>query len=495
MGIKGMSGIVAKLHMLERKVIPYLLEGISVAEIMQKTGMKEVEVMRAAQWLENKGVLRIKSDVSELLMLGEQGTRYAREGLPEEKLLQAAKNKTLSFSDASRIISRQELSAAIGVLKQDGAIEIKGQNIFITRKGEQYAKIDEKEFLNKLPKRLDKLNREENEIYKSLKHRKDIVKTGLVKIRTLHLTALGRELCRAKLQGDFADGLTPAMLSDGSWKDRRFRHFDVEINVPALNSGRRQPYAEFLSEIKIKLAEMGFEEMEGPLVETEFYNFDVLFQPQNHPARAWSDTYKLKNPVHGGLPRQHVINAVKRAHEDGWGYKWDESTARQLMLRAQGTALSARQLVKGIKIPGKYFAVARCFRPDVLDATHLIEFNQLEGFVADRDLTFKNLLGLLKQFANEIAGANAVKFIPDYYPFTEPSVQMNALHPKLGWIELGGAGMFRKEVVKTQKIDVPVIAWGLGIDRLAMFKLRLKDIRGLFSSDLNWLRNAGCRYA
>jgi len=161
----------------------------------------------------------------------------------------------------------------------------------------------------------------------------------------------------------------------------------------------------------------------------------------------------------------------------------------QLMPRAHGTCLSARTLASKPEIPGKYFAIARCYRPDVLDATHLIEFNQVEGIVIDESLNLRNLLGILEMFAKEIAGAKEVKFFPDYYPFTEPSVQLSAKHPEMGWIEFGGSGIFREELTKPLGIDVPVIAWGIGIDRLAMFKLGVNDIRYLFSYVLEWLRN------
>ena len=146
--------------------------------------------------------------------------------------------------------------------------------------------------------------------------------------------------------------------------------------------------------------------------------------------------------------------------------------------------------MNGVQVPGKYFSIARCFRPDVVDATHLSEFNQMEGFIADQYFSFPHLLGMLKQFAMEIAGATEVKFIPDYYPFTEPSVQLSALHPKLGWVELGGAGIFRPEITENLGINGTCLAWGLGVDRLAMFSLGIQDIRELFSQDLKWLRES-----
>jgi phenylalanyl-tRNA synthetase alpha chain len=194
------------------------------------------------------------------------------------------------------------------------------------------------------------------------------------------------------------------------------------------------------------------------------------------------------------LPDKKFVKAVKSAHENGggtgstgWCYEWSEDIAKRLMPAAHGTAHSARQLIKGVEAPGKYFSIARCYRPDTVDRTHLIEFNQLEGIIVG-DFSFRHLLGMLKQFAEEIAHAEQVRFMPDYYPFTEPSVQLSALHPELGWIEFGGAGMFRPEMLEPLGIKHQVLAWGLGVDRLAMFKLGINDVRELFSQRLDWLR-------
>ncbi|MFH1105738.1 MAG: phenylalanine--tRNA ligase subunit alpha, partial [Candidatus Aenigmatarchaeota archaeon] len=138
----------------------------------------------------------------------------------------------------------------------------------------------------------------------------------------------------------------------------------------------------------------------------------------------------------------------------------------------------------------KYFQIVRCYRPDVIDATHGVEFNQMGGFVIGKDLSFENLLGLLKQFVHELIGPYEVKFTTGYFPFTEPSCEISVKHPKLGWIESAGAGMFREELTKPFGVDVPVIAWGFGIDRLGMFKLGINDIREVFSRNLEWLRSA-----
>jgi phenylalanyl-tRNA synthetase alpha chain len=259
--------------------------------------------------------------------------------------------------------------------------------------------------------------------------------------------------------------------------------------------GKRQPYRAFLDEVKRKLLALGFREMSGPLIETEFWNFDALYQPQNHPARDWAATYSLAWPSYGKLPAKKLVARVKAAHErgwttgsTGWGYRWSARAAARLMPRAHGTCLSARTLAAGVLVPGKYFAIARCYRPDVMDVMHLIEFNQVEGIVVDESLTFRHLLGILKLFALEFGKARKVRFFPAYFPFTEPSVELFARHPELGWVELGGAGIFRPELTEPLGVHVPVIAWGLGVDRLAMCQLRIRDIRQLFSQDLGWLR-------
>jgi len=292
--------------------------------------------------------------------------------------------------------------------------------------------------------------------------------------------------------GNVITELTHDIIKTGLWKGKKFKPAEVEVvrkklDTKKIIAGKRQPYNQFLMEVKQKLVELGFKEMTGPTIETEFWNFDALFQPQSHPARDWTMTYSLKNPKYGKLPS--VSNKVRDSHEKNWKYKWNPKIAMQLMPRAHGTALSARTLDSKPELPGKYFAIGRCYRPDVVDVKHLSEFNQVEGIVLDKSLTFKNLLGILKMFAVEIAGTDKVKFVPDYYPFTEPSVQLSAKHPELGWMEFGGSGIFREEVTKPLGINVPVLAWGLGIDRLAMFKLNVNDIRNLFSQDLEWLRN------
>jgi phenylalanyl-tRNA synthetase alpha chain len=297
--------------------------------------------------------------------------------------------------------------------------------------------------------------------------------------------------------GDEISQITPDMLASGAWRGQRFRPYDVTSRPGRVVVGSRHPYREFLDDVIRRLLSMGFVEMRGSLVETEFWNMDALFMPQFHSAREIHDVYFVKEPTHCRELPADVLDRVAAAHTNGgttgsrgWGYTFDRQRTHRLVLRSQGTALSARWLSRAT-VPGKYFSVARCFRYDTVDATHAPDFFQIEGIVLERDITFRRLLGLLTLFAREFARSEEIRFVPAYFPFTEPSVEIHMRHPnpKIGWTELGGAGIFRPEVTQPQGVDVPVIAWGLGLDRMAMVALGIDDIRNLFTPDLEMVRS------
>jgi phenylalanyl-tRNA synthetase alpha chain len=415
--------------------------------------------------------------------LTEEGKEYLEKGLPEKNLVLLLDSMPQKSATLGKLIPKvKNFPIALKWALEKEWVMKKGDEIILMKPVPE--EIPEEEALKKIAegKEVDeeilKVLIERNLVQKVSETYK-IVEEGLAK------------------SGNVIDVLTHEILTTKLWKGKKFKAIDVtqvrkKLELSKISPGKRQPYNQFLSEIRKKLAEMGFIEMRGPTIETEFWNFDALYQPQNHPARDWWSTYRMKQPKFGLLPKKFV-GVVKKAHEKGvagstgWGYKWDPRIAMQLMPRAHCTCLSARTLASKPKIPGKYFAIARCFRPDVIDASHGVEFNQVEGIVLG-EVNFKNLLGLLKQFAEEIAGTEKVRFIPDYFPFTEPSAQLSAKHPELGWIEFGGSGIFREELTYPLGIKVPVLAWGLGIDRLAMFRLGINDIRNLFSKDLKWLR-------
>ena len=313
--------------------------------------------------------------------------------------------------------------------------------------------------------------------------------------RVLGITDEGRQAILLDKDVLTIGAMTPDVLSSGSWRNAGFRRYRLDMPPSRLHLGRLHPYRQFLDTVRRRFTAMGFREMKGSLAESEFWNNDALFMPQFHPARDIHDAYYLEEGVSVPKPDPAVAARVAAAHEDGagtggrgWGYDFSMERSFQTILRSQGTALSARTLASGPDIPGKYFGIARCFRYDQVDATHLPDFFQIEGIVLGEGINMRHLLGLLKLFAEEIAGAEEYKFLPAYFPFTEPSVELHIRHPRLGWIEGGGAGLFRPEVCLPLGVGVPVIAWGLGLDRMAMLALGLSDIRDLVTPDLARLR-------
>ncbi len=306
--------------------------------------------------------------------------------------------------------------------------------------------------------------------------------------------AMRAALADAGITGEEVGQLTPEMLRDGTWKTATFREYAVNAPASRLLPGRRNAYVEYLDSVKDKLVSLGFQQFDGPLVETEFWNSDALFMPQFHSARDIHDVYYVKTPSHAREIEEPYLSRIAQTHEDGWetgsrgwGYGFDRDFTRRLILRSQGTVMSAKTLHTA-EIPGKYFGVLRCFRYDQVDATHLSDFYQTEGIVLGEDVNLRSLLGMLRMFAEELAGATEVRYVPGYFPFTEPSVEVHIKHPKLGWFELGGSGIFRPEVTRPMGIDVPVLAWGLGIDRMALMHLGLNDLRELFSPDIENVR-------
>ncbi len=461
-------------------------------EIAQSASIPVQSAYYGTSLLKEKSLASIREGERTTYRLTSRGEEALEEGLPEERLLdEVCRDGRLEMRRIVKILDKEVASIALGQAKTRGLVKIEGGVLLPTPKGSAVARH------HPLQSQLKQVRRgEEPEDLDYLSGRGLIESTTVVE-RFASLTPKGVAASSQVAVDDRIVDLEPDMIKTGSWRGREFKSFDIDAPAPAHHAAKKQPYRLFLDRVRRKLISLGFVEMTGPLVELAFWNFDALFQAQNHPAREVHDTFRIKNPSHGKLPEGDVVARVKATHENGWeagstgwGYLWSEEEASRLVGRTQGTALSARTLAAGIDPPTKHFSVARVFRPDVPDKTRLIEFNQCEGIIADETLTFRHLLGILRMFAVEIANESNFAFVPSYYPFTEPSVDLIAYSERQGgWVELGGAGIFREEVTLPLGVDIPVIAWGMGIDRLAMFSLGLDDIRELFSQNLEWLRS------
>lgn len=479
----------------------------SVEEVMKESGLSDSAVMRAAITLQDENLVTIAARLETTASLTEEGRTYAKIGLPERRVLQALK-KLGKKAPIEKVVENVHLEKnfvpiALGWVqrKKWATFDGKTRTLAVSETAEEG---NDERLLSLLDRRgqlkvgdLDNALLDAVQILRSRKLLQVQEKT----LRVLELTEKGQTVLEKGLKiAEEVTQLTPELIISGKWRHVRFQKYDVKAEVARTWSGKKHPYMQFLDEAKDKLVNLGFKEMTGTHVETAFFNYDVLYTPQDHPAREAFDVYFLKNPKYGSVEAYRgVLGKVKQTHENGWKtgstgwkYKYSPREARRLLLRGHTTCLSARTLLsKELEIPGRYFSVARCFRPDILDKTHLTEFNQVEGIVVDENLTLRDLLGILVKFAVEIAGAEKYRLKPDYYPFTEPSVELSAYTKECGWIEFGGSGIFRPEVTMPLGIDVPVIAWGLGIDRLFMLKAGVDDIRYLFAQDLAWIRRKG----
>ncbi len=500
--------LIEGLHPLERKVIPYLAGVKTLSDLVSKSGLQEVEAMRALQWLSNKDILKIVSSENEIAEIDENGKEYSKKGLPERRMLNLIKDYPVRVPDLIQKLKNEEFSIAVGILKYKAAVNIANGNISITENGRKMLAKEwlEESLIKKLGKgavEIGKLEAEERFALDNLMKRKRIVQKKVVKIKFIGLTELGKQLVKQKIEkANYIESVTPRILAVKEWEKKKFRPYDVTINVPSIQSGKRHFINQAIEYIRKIWLEMGFEEMVGNYAETGFWDLDSLFVPQDHPARAMQDTFyiadeKGKNILLGKLPP--IFKKIKDIHETGgdtgskgWQSPWNENIAKEVLLRTHCTVLSAQTIAKLNKkdLPKKYFAIGRVFRNEAMDWKHLFEFDQVEGIVVDENVSFRHLLGYLKQFFYKM-GFEKVRIRPSHFPYTEPSAEIEVYNPvKKEWVELGGAGIFRPEVSRSLiGTEVPVLAWGFGLARVIGEYWGLRDIRDIYKNDLDQLRN------
>ena len=284
------------------------------------------------------------------------------------------------------------------------------------------------------------------------------------------------------------------MKKESQWKGKKFRRYNIVSPVSAINGGKRHFVNQAIDYARRIWLEMGFKEMTGDMIQNSFWVFDALFTAQDHPVREMADTFFINKKTE--LPDKKLVKKVKESHEKGvggsrgWQYLWNEEEAKRLCLRTHTTCLSAQTLseLKEKEMPAKFFAFGKNFRNETVDWSHGFEFYQTEGIVVDENANFRHLLGYLKQFYKKM-GFEKIRFRPAYFPYTEPSVEIDVWHPeKKIWLELGGAGIFRPEVViPLLGKYLPVLAWGQG-DRIILDYYKIKDLREFFKNDLTKLR-------
>lgn len=298
--------------------------------------------------------------------------------------------------------------------------------------------------------------------------------------------------------------LTASMISTGEFEKVKFKPYNFKSAIRCM-AGSLHPLRKVQSEITKIFLELGFTEMAtNNFVESGFWNFDALFQPQNHSTREMHDTFFIFYPeMSFEQIDRNLMEKVKQKHENSYLYDWSEEEARKNILRTHTTASSARmlyQIAQKAKLSGeelkpcKLFSIDRVFRNESVDATHLAEFHQIEGVILGKNLSVGHLMGILNDFFMKLGLAD-IQFKPAYNPYTEPSLEVFAYHKGLDkLIEVGNSGIFRPEMLVPLGIDGEwrVLAWGLSLERPAMIKYGLNNIRELLShkSDLKFMKDS-----
>lgn len=433
-------------------------------------------VIQHGSLLSQKGLAVVDRSVSSRLVLTDEGIRYCSEGLPERQLYD-------SFGESSSIADlNQHPHARIGLgwMKRLGWVKIDAGTI---------VKIGVAA-LSPVEQGLQNPEETPADV------KKELIKRGLATEEEsvtyeIRITGEGKALAAAGLSLTEETGtLSSDQISSGAWKDLTLRRYDISKKPRPVWPGKVHPYQRLINEMRRILLDMGFTELYGSVVQGAFWNFDALFQPQDHPAREMQDTFHLKERSELPAGWEKVRDIHEHGGETsscGWGGRWDPEKARATVLRTHTTSLSIQHLASHPNPPEKAFCIGRVYRRETIDPTHLPEFEQLEGIVMDEDVSFRHLLGYLKEFYGRMGFSN-VRFRPAYFPYTEPSVEPEVWIDGLGWVELGGAGIFREEVTAPWGIESPVLAWGLGVSRVAMLRMGLSDLRELYQSDIDWVR-------
>ncbi len=508
-GIKlDIQAITDGLSFQEKKVLLALQELGGRAEIPNlagHAGLDQSAIMRAVLALSEHGLVEVREKKSSKVVILPEGLEYSRDGLPERRMLVALAScgpgVVNEIADSANL-REERTQIALVWLRRKGWAEFTKKDektvLAMTESGGEALsqKLADEKLLDLLAaqaRNLDELSVDLKEPLYTLVERK-LVKIEDETWRELELSDLGNQVLKLgiKLVEEVSE-LSHELLTSGRWREVKFRRYDVVAPVTPAHPGKVHPQQRVIDELREILLEMGFVEIKSNIVESEFWNFDALFQAQDHPAREIHDSLSLSKPERTKLSSPALVKRVAAAHErgvagsTGWGYKFNAEISQRPILCSQTTAATVRYLASHPEPPAKVFCINRVYRNEKIDYKHLAEFYQAEGIVMNPGLTLRDMLGYLKQIMVKL-GFSKIRFRPGYFPYTEPSAEAEVYFPeKREWLEVLGAGMFRPELLHPLGVKHPVLAWGIGFSRLAMIRLGVEDIRDLFNNDLEWL--------
>ena len=470
----------------------------SLEQLLSVTGWNDqVHVAGAGKGLQEEGMVEVKETTSRLVSLGGEGNKAYENGLLESRLWDWIRSVEEDQRNMGSLISsgfeRKESGPGIGILKGLGVEIVSGNLVFS----------DEEEITKEIARRTDFIKSLSNSPVEASTMDEGLIshfssRSGLLEFeettsRTWKLTKSGSSVDQSELiESQMIGELTPEMLQTDSWMGAEFKPFDVQAPAPTPTGGRRHPMQSLIERIRSVFLEMGFSEIDGDYIQSAGWNMDSLFIPQSHPARTMQDTFYLDQPEKVEIEDSY-LDLWARVHEHGhdtgsrgWGGEFDKDESQKALLRTHTTVNTVRHIAENPSQPSRVFGIGRVFRQETIDRTHMPEFHQIEGIIHEPDASLPMLISTLKTFYAKM-GYPDVRVRPAYFPYTEPSAEVDILW-KGEWLELGGSGIFRPEVTEPLGTEWPVCAWGMGLERLAMLILGLDDIRQLYQPDLERLR-------
>ena len=496
------------LHKIEKKILLSLgnHDKIDVDTLALHTNLSMDNVRRGIEWLKYKGLVSVSINKDSIVELAsEKSNDYSSNNktknatsltLPERRIVDSMRSKgqkTIAIGDLAKISMLSNIEFGVGMQNalRNGWLTKAADTLNLTENSEKLS--DEEALLEKILKqkkmKLSELNDQELHGFTLLKKRPGYIRETIEKFFNISLSNEGKEVIPT-IKKDEQEGIgtiTAEILNSGKWKNEKFTEIDVSSPVRSYGIGRTHPVTDIINEIREIFVSMGFSEIEGSIIQSCFWNFDVLFTPQDHPARDMQDTFYISNFTDDDIDPA-ISQKVSNFHAKEWNYAWDIEKSKQTVLRTHTTPVTVKFLSESKLSEGRIFSIGRVFRNEKMSYKHLMEFHQIEGVVIGETVNLRDLMGLQKQFYSKL-GLNKVKFWPTYFPYTEPSLQSMVFIDKLGkWIELFGMGMFRPEVTQSVGITNNVLAWGGGLERIAMIRYGLDDVRELYDNKLSWLR-------
>jgi len=465
----------------------------SLEEILQGCNWQDQAIaVTAGHGLTNKGLARTKETSSAIIRLASEGANALTNGLLEARLWNwICSSDDATMDNLQQSFERHEAGPGIGLLKRLGVGLEAGKFTASNPDAVGDAIAKRSAFIASLPASEQSLD---GELLDHFMGRRNLIESVISVARRWNVTTAGNAITAEQLQeNEMVSEITAELLQSDNWRDAEYRSFDVTLESSTPPSGRSHPMQALIERIRSTFLEMGFSEIVDDYVQTAGWNMDALFIPQDHPAREMQDTFYLDNPASIDIP-QDILDAWQAIHlnggetgSTGWGGNYSNEVSKRGLLRTHTTVNTIQYLARNPNKACRVFAVDRVFRKEAIDRTHLPEFHQIEGIIMEEGANLQMLVTTLKTFYAKM-GCPEVRVRPAYFPYTEPSLEVEVKW-KGKWLELGGAGIFRPEVTEPLGITTPVLAWGMGLERLAMLVLGLDDIRQLYISDLEWLRN------